>query len=83
MMKTKGSRSSVQARNGIMPPTERSVKCRAVWEYLDAHYERGDPPLAVADICAVGKAKAWNDNNTKIEYYRWLKFHGLAKSQQR
>jgi len=67
----------VETRNGVNRPTDRSVKCRAVWEYLDTN-----PTLVVNEIREVGKAKGWNDENTKIEFYRWQKFHGLAKSQR-
>lgn len=74
-------RSSIQSQNGVKRPGPRSVKCAAVWDYLDANHVRGRAPLEVANIRDVGKAKGWNDNNTKAEYYAWLKFHGLAKSQ--
>jgi len=66
---------SIQFRNGVRRPGSRSVKCAAVWEYLDAN-----PKLTIAEICEVGKARGWNDGNTKIEYYQWRKFHGLMKS---
>ncbi|MBY8821387.1 hypothetical protein [Sphingomonas colocasiae] len=66
--------SSIQARNGETPPTELSIKCRAVWEYLNDNRE-----LTVAEIREVGRLKGWNDNNTRQEYYRWRKYHGLTK----
>ena len=69
-------RSSIQSQNGVNRPGPRSVKCAAVWDYLDAN-----PTLTVSEIREVGRVKGWNDRNTGIEYYQWRKFHGLAKSQ--
>ena len=76
-MASRLAHSSIQSRNGVTPPTDRSVKIRAVWEYLDA----SPTLLTVAEIREVGRARGWNDNNTKTEFYRWRMFHGLAKSQ--
>lgn len=63
-------------RNGVRRRTDRSIKCRAVWVYLDNH-----PTLDINDVINAAEQHSWNINNAKAEFYLWQKFHGLARSQ--
>lgn len=51
-------------------------RCAAVWETLDAMRDKGEIPT-LKEILAIGRRKKWNENNTRIEYYQWRKFHGI------
>lgn len=64
--------SSVQSQNGVTRPGPRSVKCAAVWDFLD-----GNPTSTVREIREAADANGWNLQNAQIEFYRWRKFHAL------
>mgnify|MGYP004705623301 CR=1 FL=1 len=65
-----------EIRNGVRRPTLRSIKCRAVGEYLDEH-----PDADIAQMREVAKIREWNFQNTSIEFYQWRKFHGLSSKK--
>lgn len=62
-----------EVRNGVRRHGDRSIKCKAVWLYLDSH-----PDATIAEMKNLAIEKGWNLENTKIEFYQWRKFHGLS-----
>lgn len=51
-------------------------RCAAVWDELDRLRAEDDVPM-LSDIMKVGRQRKWNENNTRVEYYQWRKFHGI------
>jgi hypothetical protein len=52
-------------------------RCAAVWDELDRIRTGNGVPM-LSDIMKVGRHLKWNDNNTRVEYYAWRKFHGIS-----
>ena len=56
-------------------------RCAAVWDQLDkvrAQAKGGVPSLG--DVRKLAKKHHWNENNARIEYYRWRAFNGIHRS---
>mgnify|MGYP003397738038 CR=1 FL=1 len=51
-------------------------RCAAVWDELDKLNKNQKVP-SLKQIITVGKRKKWNENNTRVEYYQWRRFHGI------
>jgi hypothetical protein len=51
--------------------------CAQVWKALD-RLSRRNPRPSITDILKVSSRKGWNNNNTRVEYYRWRKAHGIT-----
>uniref|UniRef100_A0AAU7B8W5 Uncharacterized protein n=1 Tax=Pseudomonas phage BL5 TaxID=3109218 RepID=A0AAU7B8W5_9VIRU len=68
---------AVQAAQDADPHRPRAGgRCAAVWEELDRLRAEDDVPM-LSDIMKVGRQRKWNENNTRVEYYQWRKFHGI------
>jgi ribosomal protein L12E/L44/L45/RPP1/RPP2 len=66
-----------QAAQGANPHRPRAGgRCAAVWDELDRLRAENDVPM-LSDIMKVGRQRKWNENNTRVEYYQWRKFHGI------
>lgn len=62
-----------EERNGIKRPSVGG-KCRAIWDWLDAH-----PATPTAkNVRAQAEEAGWNPNNAVIEFYQWRKFNGVT-----
>lgn len=61
-----------EKQNGITRPSVGG-KCRAVWDWLDAH-----PAATSKDVKAAATEMGWNPGNASIEFYQWRKFHGIT-----
>lgn len=68
---------AVQAAQDDDPHRPRAGgRCAAVWDELDRLRAEDDVPM-LSDIMKVGRQRKWNENNTRVEYYQWRKFHGI------
>jgi hypothetical protein len=66
------SKEDRQVRNYVRYP-KPGGRCHAVWMELDKLGEQDGADLPA--ILKVAKKKGWNINNTRVEFYRWRKFH--------
>jgi phosphatidylserine decarboxylase len=51
--------------------------CAAVWGELDKAQADGKV-MSLQEVMKLSKRKKWNDNNTRAEYYRWRRAHGIT-----
>lgn len=53
-------------------------KCAAVWSQLDELAKRypGQVPK-LTEVMNASRKAGWNDNNTRVEYYRWRRNRGI------
>lgn len=56
-------------------------RCAAVWDKLDELKVSGEVPT-LKQIKKVARRRRWNENNTRIEYYRWRNFNGIRGQVQ-
>lgn len=62
------------------PQLKRPVaggRCAAVWDKLDEMLAAGEMPT-LAQVRKLAKRQKWNENNARIEYYRWRNYVGSA-----
>lgn len=63
-------------------PTQPAVnaptghKCAAIWQELDKRAAAGKE-TSLEEIRTIGEKKRWNENTTRIQYYRWRHARGL------
>jgi hypothetical protein len=55
-------------------------RCAAVWETLDKLTADGKPLPTLNDMRKIGRRRRWNENNTRIEYYRWRRNNGITRA---
>lgn len=68
----------VTTRKDTLEKPREGGRCAAVWDELDKLADKfGDTPT-LQRIQAVAERKGWNENNTRIEYYRWRRAHGVT-----
>lgn len=49
-------------------------KCRAIWTELDKLTAAGKEP-DIATVRKIAARKHWNDNTSRIQFYRWRQAH--------
>lgn len=49
-------------------------KCRAIWNELDKLVAAGKEP-DIATVRKLAARKHWNDNTSRIQFYRWKQAH--------
>ncbi len=62
-------------RNGVREPA-RGGKCWKIWNRLDKLQERTGQEPTVAQAT---KFRGVNENNARIEFYNWRRFHRSVK----
>jgi hypothetical protein len=51
-------------------------RCAKVWDTLDKLSDEGHTPT-LQEIKRLARRRKWNENNTRIEYYRWRGARGI------
>lgn len=64
-------------QNGVRRP-KPTTKCGRVWEIADMLSATAGQPTPVKDLLETAKSEGLNEGNTKAEYARWRKFHGVS-----
>jgi len=57
---------------------KRHGKCATVWNTLDKLSAKSKVPT-LQEMREIARKNNWNENNTRIEYYRWRNYHGVPK----
>lgn len=52
-------------------------KCRAIWTELDKVVASGKEP-DIATVRKLAARKHWNDNTSRIQFYRWKHAHAAS-----
>lgn len=52
-------------------------RCARVWDILDQMKSAGSVPT-LKQVKKVARRRRLNENNARIEYYRWRKFNGIS-----
>lgn len=66
-----------EERNGVKRPSIGGL-CRAVWDQLDAMYNKSGENPKAKDLREWAEQQGMNTNNASIELYQWRKFMGIS-----
>lgn len=52
--------------------------CQQVWEELDTIVEKTNHTPSITEVRKLASKKKWNQNNARVEYYRWRKANNIT-----